>query len=298
MLFSPMILSLALASGDSFAQKDSYVKLASELKLGVFLSDLPVNHDLYQLLTVWKYKYANLPILGSAIISPLVYVPEIFLKQVKTLFEIFDSGIELGLGLGDKNLLKRKVENRMVNFQSSVNQLLNDPIITKSNNVISIAGSGKKLLTFANDNDLGIIYNGIIDKEVITSIESRKSKSNLSTYVMTDINPYESLSKGFIRIVSRIITGLSSKEIQRLQIDQNVVENVKIELRQNNLINYKKWLPEETISKIAVFGSKEEIIEKLHQFNNLNVKQIILSITGATQKLEFIEFLRHNRIVF
>ena len=183
-------------------------------------------------------------------------------------------------------------------FQTSITQLLNDTLITNSNNVISVAGSGKKLLSFANDNNLGIIYNGIIDQDVIKTIESRKSKSNLSTYVMTDIRPYESLSKGFVTIVSRIITGLSSKELERLYIDREVVEKIKLGLSQNNLLNYEKWLPEEIITKVAVCGSKEEIIEKLHQFNNLNVKQIILSIVGTEQKKEFIDFLKQNRIGF
>lgn len=293
-----MIISLALASGDSYAQKESLVKFASESGIGIFVSDLPQNHDLFQLLTIWRYKYKNLPNLGSAIISPLSYEPDIFFKQVKTLFEVSDSGIELGLGLGDKNLLRKAVENRIFTFQNSINQLLADALIAKSQNIISIAGSGKKLLSFANENDLGLIYNGIIRKENILSIKSQKTKSNLSTFIMTDINPYDSLSKGFVSIVSRILTSLSQKELERLQIDRGIAKNIREELTKKNLSEYKKWLPEEIISKVAIFGSKEEIVEKLFYFKDLNIKQIILSIIGGKQKIDFIEFLKESNFGF
>ena len=41
-----MILSIAVPSKTSFAEKDSLAKMLHEAKLGCFLSDLPQNHEL------------------------------------------------------------------------------------------------------------------------------------------------------------------------------------------------------------------------------------------------------------
>ena len=101
-----MIISIALPSNVSILEKTNYVQLANSANLGVFVSDLPQNHDLFQLLSVWKERFPRLPNIGTAIISPFVYEKEFIIKQIKTLFENFDNGIELGFGLGDKNLHK------------------------------------------------------------------------------------------------------------------------------------------------------------------------------------------------
>ena len=92
-----LILSLALPSNVSYLEKLALVELANNSNLGVFISDLPQNHDLFQLLAVWKQKYTNIPNLGTAIISPFVYELEFLKKQIKTIFEISDSGFEIGL---------------------------------------------------------------------------------------------------------------------------------------------------------------------------------------------------------
>lgn len=289
-----MILSLALPNNSSLKEKNMLVSLANEAGLGIFVSDLPQNHDLFQLLTLWRQKYSKLPNLGTAIISPLIYNKNFLLKQVRTLFEIHKNGLELGLGIGDKNLLPKTISNRIIAFQDEVSALTQDELIKNSDNQLSIAGSGSKLITFANSLDLGLIYNGLIDNQIVSTITSSQTKDNLSTYIMTDIHDFDSLTIGFVTIVSRIVTGLSSRECQRLNIDSSVVESIREELLNKNISDYKNWLPEEVIRKVALFGTKEEILNQLKSYQSLNIKQVILSIVGTKNKLDFIEYYKHH----
>ena len=287
-----LIYSISIPSNSSFADKNSLVKVANDSNLGIFVSDLPQNHDLFQLLALWKEKFYNIPIMGTAIISPLIYDLEFMRKQIKTIFEIFDTGIELGFGLGDKKLLNKDVPNRITTFQNSITLLLQDEAIKKSNNSISIAGSGKKLINFASEQNLGLIYNGIINSEIISDIKSKSTRNNISSYIMIDVNDYKSLTPGFISIVSRIVTGLSTKELNRLKIETNQISLIQEGLLKKNIAGYKTWLPEEVIRKVAIFGEKETIFEKLVKFEELQIKQLILSIIGSKQKEELIKYLQ------
>ena len=290
-----LILSLALPSNVSYLEKLALVELANNSNLGVFISDLPQNHDLFQLLAVWKQKYTNIPNLGTAIISPFVYELEFLKKQIKTIFEISDSGFEIGLGLGDKKLLKKTINNRLIGFQEIIKQLIADSTIAGTHNQISIAGSGKKLIDFAVSKNLGLIYNGIITSDTLYSITSDKTRKNISSYIMVDVNDYNSLSTGFVSIVSRIITGLSNNELNRLQIDLKNVQDINLNLQKKNMENYMSWLPEQLIEKVAIFGSKEQIQEKLFSFEKLVFKQVILSVVGKGKKEELIEYLNRER---
>ena len=287
-----LIYSISIPSNSSFAEKNTLAKVANDSNLGIFVSDLPQNHDLFQLLALWKEKFRKIPIMGTAIISPLIYDLEFIKKQIKTLFEMFDKGIELGFGLGDKKLLNKDVTNRLTTFQNSITLLLQDEAIKKSNNSISIAGSGKKLINFASEQNLGLIYNGIINSEIISDIKSKSTRNNISSYIMIDVNDYKSLTPGFISIVSRIVTGLSTKELNRLKIETNQISLIQEGLLKKNIAGYKTWLPEEVIRKVAIFGEKETIFEKLVKFEELQIKQLILSIIGSKQKEELIKYLQ------
>ncbi len=290
-----MIISLALPSNSSFTEKDSLVNLANEANIGIFMSDLPQNHDLFQLLAYWKQKYSNLPNIGTAIISPLIYERNMIKKQIKTIFEIHTSGIELGFGIGDKNLLPKDIVNRIESFQASLNVILDDEQMKNSNNLFSIAGSGKKLLNIANELNLGLIYNGLIDDKTLSTITSEKTRKNISAYIMADVNEYNSLTPGFITIVSRILTGLSSSELKRLNIDPTIIGTIKQHLVKKDLLNYKIWLPAEVIKKVALFGTKEDILEQIGFFQSLNIKQVILSIVGSKNKIQFIDFFKQQK---
>ena len=112
---------------------------------------------------------------------------------------------------------------------------------------------------------------------------------------MVDVNDYNSLSTGFVSIVSRIITGLSNNELNRLQIDLKNVQDINLNLQKKNMENYMSWLPEQLIEKVAIFGSKEQIQEKLFSFEKLGIKQVILSVVGKGKKEEFIEYLNRER---
>ena len=287
-----LIYSISIPSNSSFADKNSIVKVANDSNLGIFVSDLPQNHDLFQLLALWKEKFHNIPIMGTAIISPLIYDLEFMKKQIKTLFEVFDNGIELGFGLGDKKLLNKDIPNRLTTFQNSITFLIQDETINKSNNSISIAGSGKKLINFASEQNLGLIYNGIINSGIISGIKSENTRNNISSYIMIDVNDYKSLTPGFISIVSRIVTGLSTKELNRLKIETNQISLIQEGLLKKNIAGYKTWLPEEVIRKVAIFGEKETIFERLVKFEEIHIKQLILSIIGSKQKEELIKYLQ------
>ncbi len=286
-----LIISIALPSNVSYLEKNYLVDLANQSHLGIFVSDLPQNHDLFQLLTIWRIKYSNIPILGTAIISPFNYDIQFLKKQIKTIYELFNSGIELGFGLGDKNLLKMVIDNRLDNFKEIITQLIDDSDIQLQSNQFSLAGSGKKLIDFAGIKNIGLIYNGIISSNIISTINAKNTRNNISSYIMVDVNDYNSLSQGFVSIVSRIITGLSKTELKRLQIDLNDVEIIKSNLVQKNPPEYRTWLPENVIEKVAIFGSKETVLERIYSFKQLEIKQIILSIAGKAKKVEFIEYL-------
>ena len=293
-----MIISIALPSNVSILEKTNYVQLANSANLGVFVSDLPQNHDLFQLLSVWKERFPRLPNIGTAIISPFVYEKEFIIKQIKTLFENFDNGIELGFGLGDKNLLKKVIQNRIESFQMNLKEILSDETIKQSQNICSIAGSGKKLLNFANNQELGILYNGIINPKIISFLKNKKTRENVSSYVMADINEYKNLSPGFVSIVSRIITGLSTKELVRLNIEKESVKRINEQLSTTNPSDYQQWLPEYMIKKVAIIGSKEEIIDQLNKFISMDIKQVILSIVGSKNKVDFLNYINTEKLKF
>ena len=291
-----MIVSIALPSNASLFEKTRFVQLANGANLGVFVSDLPQNHDLFQLLSVWKTRFPTLPNLGTAIISPFVYEGEFLLKQITTLFETFEDGIELGFGIGDKKLLNKSIKNRVESFQISLREILGNETIEKSKNICSIAGSGEKLLNFANEMELGLIYNGIIDRNTLTLLKNKKTRENVSSYIMADINEYQNLSAGFVSIVSRIITGLSTKELARLSIQKTVVDTINEQLSKRNISEYEKWLPEDVVRKVAIIGSNKELVEQLEKLSSMNIKQVILSIVGSNNKVEFLNYMSKEQV--
>jgi hypothetical protein len=284
--------AVSIPSNTTIIEKELIVKLANGSSFGIFLSDLPQNHDLFQLLVLWKERYKNIPNFGTAVISPLAYNIEDIKKQLRTIFEIFPHGLEIGFGVGDKNLLKQDKKNSFSVFKEKMNQILLDQRIETFSNNISLAGSGPKLLEFTNEKNLGLIYNGKIDLQIINSFNSPKTKTNTSSYLMVDINDYNSLSTGFISIVSRIISGLPRSERIRLKITENEIYQIQSQLQKKDYSTYRNWLSRDLIEKVALFGNVDDILDKLNSFKKLKIKQLILSIVGNENRKIFFESLK------
>lgn len=287
-----MDFAVSIPSNTTIIEKELIVKLANGSSFGIFLSDLPQNHDLFQLLVLWKERYKNIPNFGTAVISPLAYNIEDIKKQLRTIFEIFPHGLEIGFGVGDKNLLKQDKKNSFSVFKEKMNQILLDQRIETFSNNISLAGSGPKLLEFTNEKNLGLIYNGKIDLQIINSFNSPKTKTNTSSYLMVDINDYNSLSTGFISIVSRIISGLPRSERIRLKITENEIYQIQSQLQKKDYSTYRNWLSRDLIEKVALFGNVDDILDKLNSFKKLKIKQLILSIVGNENRKIFFESLK------
>ena len=226
-----------------------------------------------------------------------MYDSEFLIKQIKTLFEVYDSGIELGFGLGDKNLLNRKIINRIEAFENIMFSL-NQNITNTNRNIISIAGSGEKMISIANKFGFGLLYNGIINADIMNLIQNKNTKNNISSYIMTDINNYDNLSKGFITIVSRVLTGLSLKELTRLKIDEETIEIIKVKLQNKDYSRYQDWLPRDIVEKVSFFGSPDDIILKIKSLRSLGIKQVILSIVGTEKRNEFIKYKQEHEVMF
>jgi hypothetical protein len=173
-----------------------------------------------------------------------------------------------------------------------MNQILLDQRIETFSNNISLAGSGPKLLEFTNEKNLGLIYNGKIDLQIINSFNSPKTKTNTSSYLMVDINDYNSLSTGFISIVSRIISGLPRSERIRLKITENEIYQIQSQLQKKDYSTYRNWLSRDLIEKVALFGNVDDILDKLNSFKKLKIKQLILSIVGNENRKIFFESLK------
>ena len=292
-----MFLSLTVPSNASYKEKNSLAETLNKTNLGCFLSDLPQNHDLFQLIAIWKTEYPKISNIGTAIISPFVYDSETLIKQIKTLFEVYDSGIELGFGLGDKKLLNRNISNRIEAFENIISSL-NQNIAKTNKNIFSIAGSGEKMISIANKFGFGLLYNGIINADIMNLIQNENTKNNVSSYIMTDINNYDNLSKGFITIVSRVLTGLSLKELTRLQIEEETIDAIKVKLQDMDYSTYQDWLPRNIVEKVSFFGSPEDIILKIRGLQSLEIKQVILSIVGTEKRNEFINYIQEHNVLF
>lgn len=285
-----MKLSFALPSSLTLKQKEILVKKSNEAKLGIFLSDLPPNHDLFQLLTIWASKYSNIHTFGTAIVSPLIYDMEHLKKQVSTIFELHQSRIEIGFGVGDRKFVNQVVTKPFQEFKKRCSDIL--PIWNQigGKNLISLAGSGKKLMKFAKVCDFGLIFNGIPDQNIVKAFNPLETR-RLSCFVMADFSSFDRLAPNFIKISTRILSSLSVTEMQRLNISSKEKAFVQKQLKSNKLNDYKEWLDPQLLKKISFFGTKDELLEFLHSLEKLKVHQTIFSFPDEKCRELFFSFV-------
>lgn len=287
-LNSRLKISLALPSKVSYLVKTNLVAQASNLGMGVYASDLPPNHDLFQILSSWGTQFPDLKF-GIAIISPFSYEISILQKQASTFFEMYQNRVELGFGIGDPALIPGPKASRFSKFCELMEAFLDHEMISKNRHHISLAGAGQKLLEFAVNQQLGVIFNGIPDSTLITALGSSSfdSKSKLSAYIMAEIGSYENLSPGFVKIVGRILAGLPKTERNRLNISLEQVKLVREGLS-NDWKNYQQWLPKNLIHKVSFLGqNKTDFDVFLQRFADIPVKQLILSLSSNDNRKTF-----------
>ena len=283
-----MILSLALPSTISILEKNELVFQANESKIGIFLSDLPQNHDVFQLLSLWSSKYSNIPIFGTAIISPLSHNSIFLKKQIQTLFELKNDIFEIGLGVGDRKFFDNSITKPFSEFKLRIGEFLNEKFILESKNRISLAGSGEKLVKFTKDVNFGLIFNGIPDNSITDLFKDLKKEKNVSSFIMAEFEKFENLSSSFISIVVRILVGLSIKELKRLNITKEAVIGIRKKLNGNDLENYKNWLDPSLIKKVSFYGTEQEFKVFLNEMRKLDLKQIILSFPNKKSRESFL----------
>lgn len=284
-----MKISIALPSNISIEAKEIIVSKANKKNLGIFLSDLPPNYDLFQLLSLWQNKYSNLNTLGTAIISPLAYEFHQLKKQIITVFEINSEKIEIGLGVGDRKFISKDITKPFSIFKLKVSSIVNDTTISNNKHMISVAGSGKKLMEFANNKQIGLIFNGIPDQSIIDNLNNEITLKNISCFIMTDFASFNKLSSSFIEIVSRILTSLSKGELVRLKIKSSEIDEIKEKIDKNDLKSYIEWFDPLLIKKVAFFGSYDEFLLFQSEMERLNIKQIIISIPNEKGRNYFFE---------
>ncbi|MHA2362732.1 MAG: hypothetical protein ACXAC7_02145 [Candidatus Hodarchaeales archaeon] len=287
-------VSLALPSSIPINQKTNLVKKANEYNFGIYCSDLPPNHDLFQLLSFWSCKYPSVKPLGTAIISPFSYPLSVLLKQMKTIFETHQDKIEIGIGVGDPSLISETHRSPFKLFTEKIQTILMNPEITEYRSQIALAGAGNRILRLAVDSGLSIIFNGIPDQNLLLSLgKGFNFQSLFSTYVMVDFNNFQNLSIPFIKVVSRIMAGLPKSEQKRLNVDIKVIKNIRNAITKGKWIDYQKWLPENLLRQVSFIG---EIFHDFQAFKNeiasLGLKQIIVSIPSADSRKKWFEFLK------
>ena len=273
-----MKVSLALPSKIAISEKENLVKLANENNLGIFISDLPPNHDLFELMAQWCKKYPKIHTFGTAIISPLTYDIENLKYKIKTLFNIQNNIFEIGLGVGDRKFIPNQIIKPFSEFKLRTSEILRESSLMETGNIISCGGSGKLLLKLANKNKLGIIFNGIPDNSIIELFDNDTTSKNISNFIMAEFAHFENLSNSYITIVSRILTGLSKGELVRLQISSTAIEEIGQKLQKGQLKEYQSWLSPDLIKKVAFFGLEHDFVDFLSKMKRLKLKQIILSI--------------------
>jgi len=273
-----MKVSLALPSKIAISEKENLVKIANDKKLGIFVSDLPPNHNLFELMALWCRKYPNIHTFGTAIISPLTYDIENLKYQIKALFDIHKNIFEIGLGVGDRKFIPKQIKKPYQEFKLRIDKILEESAISGGENVISCAGSGQMILKLANKNKLGVIFNGIPDFNIIELFDNGFSTNNISNFLMAEFASFEDLSISYITIVSRILSGLSKGELVRLQISSSIIEEIRRKLQEGKLNEYQSWLSPELIQKVAFFGLEQDFVHLLSKMKRLKLKQVILSI--------------------
>ncbi|OLS25926.1 MAG: hypothetical protein HeimC3_12000 [Candidatus Heimdallarchaeota archaeon LC_3] len=260
----------------SLNNKLSYIKKIHELGIhGISLSSIPSNHDNFQILSLIQREYSLK--FGLSIISPLFYRFNSLNKSIQTLVEIMgtDQRLFIALGIGDKITLKKYYpndKNFFDRFKKSVLQLKNSLKDNDINLELLIAGSGEKMTSFAIENNLGILFNGI-------NLENRKIDDNLANiFIMSHFGDLESIPDNHFRVLIKMLTSITKGETLRLRIDESIITSLKNCLKMKKPINdMKKIVPIDVLNKIGFIGDSDELKEKIASLSNLNLKKIVVS---------------------
>ena len=275
-----------IPSTTSLNDKLLYIRRIHELEMsGISISSLPSNHDNFQLLSLIHREYSLK--FGLSIISPLFYRFDNLTKSIKTLVDILenDKRLFIALGVGDKTTLKKYFpaeKNFFDRFRNSVLQLKNN---LKDNNInveLLIAGSGEKMTSFAIENNLGILFNGM-------SFDNRLINSDLTNiFIMSHFGNFNSIPDNHFRVLIKMLTTTPKSERLRLNIDENLISNLKNCLTNNKTINEMKDIVSANIlNKIGFIGKFSELKEKIDNFQSLNIKRIVISQSPFTQWSSF-----------
>lgn len=285
-------LALALPSSVSYASKQNLVEASDKHGLGVYVSDLPPNHDLFQLLSVWAACFNNIPTLGTAILPPLAYPEQVLAKQASTVFELVGDRLDLGLGVGDPNIFQHPTKTPVGDFIRLIDNFREGaktkPILPH----LSIAGSGERLVTYAMSHDLGVMFNGIPDHQVLGWAPPSYPTDKISAYVMANMEGYPRLSSGFVKVIARMLAYLPSSDKERLDVDKEVSIQIRHAVKTDDFENFEKWLPEELLRKVGlVCETRADLVDFLQKMGRLGLGQVILSVPSPEGRKKLFEWI-------
>ncbi|MFW9929268.1 MAG: hypothetical protein ACFFD1_07745 [Candidatus Thorarchaeota archaeon] len=273
---------LQLPSTASWKQKKEYLHLASHLDFdGISISSLPSNQDIFQVLNYINYEYKF--DLGIAILSPFFTSIENIVKSITTFADIIDhkKSFFIAFGIGDKITIKNSYPN-LINpvkqFIERIEEIKN--ILIERDYVIDfqIAGSGNKLLDYAVQNNLGILYNGKLISEKYLTYDK------LNIFLMSHFGSLQSTQKGQMNIILKMLINLPKFEKNRLNISDKMILDVKKAFNNHlNDNNFRNFLSEDIINKIAYIGNPEGLSSLISQLDRFRIKNLVLSHAPVEQ---------------
>ena len=253
---------------------------------GASISALPSNHDIFQVLTVFGTKFSKLN-LGAVIVPPLLYPHSHLLKAFRTILDILTvDRLVFGLGLGDRFSLKRLfpgVKNYFQEFKKSVITLLEGLEKAGYQPNILLAGSGNKMIEFAKEYKLGILYNGIPPDSLFERLD------NIDVFIMSHFGDLLSMPKNHLSVLLKMIAALPKSELERLGIDYNLVSKIKVVIKEKQFDTIRNSNYLSLFNKISFVGQPQKFFDLIENLRSKGVERIFISQSPIEQLSEIIK---------
>lgn len=296
---------------------DSTISLISFAeKLGydyAWMPDQTFYRDPYVMLGAVALKTKKIQ-LGVGVTNPYTRHPAMTARAVATVDELSKGRMNLGIGAGNRRELliplgynQKFVADMCRDTAIITKRLFNGDYVTyegktvvkgikldfqaRKNIPIYLAGRGPRILKYAGEIADGAIIGAFVGKEGMDyAFKQIKKGLDQSGRTFKDIDVVSWVGctitdkkKEFIQSrkpsVAHIMGGATFKTLKMIGIEENVIESVQKAYNRGGSSKAAKYVTDEAIEKMSLFGTAEECTEKIECLFQQGIKQFSL-LTG------------------
>jgi len=288
-----MEIGLSIPIKMSAEKKEQYAKTAKEVGISsIWIGDNPpINNaflDIGRLFSVIKDMN-----FWTGITSPFYYSIEVLFSLSVWFSRNYSSRFGLGLGIGDMNIIDDyNVQAKpFTNFKQEITKLQEIARLRKEKQMkddfppLALGGLGNKMINFAFEKAEYLLLNSISKFDITRalnlledSLPSGPKKTEIIPYGMVQIlENEEEVSPTIWNIAKDIAKGCSTKILKSHGYSAQMIEQIRqLPWKRQNKI------PKGKIRQIAkdfsIFGTREEIIEKLFNIKQYSQEKLISNV--------------------